>query len=160
MNWRKDIYTKLIEVLTPLKTNGTIKYIDLDKGQFDQPAKSYPIVRPAVLIGIQSSGELEHMTNNWMESEEATITLLVILDNRHLSFVGSESINDSIAILDLIETIVITAVFTSGETFTDFHFKNEEKLTNQFDGLQRHLITFTTQLHFQIKETATINITG
>lgn len=150
MNWRNDIFTKIVQKLTPLKTNGKLQYIDLDKGQIDNSSKTHPIAKPAVLIEIQNTGELEHMTNNYVEGKTAIVTLLVVMDNRHLSFQGSESFNDSLAINNLLDEVTNATVFTIGDQFDALHLVSEGKLPNQFDGLQRHLITFSTQIHFQL----------
>lgn len=150
MNWRKDIYTKICEALQPLKDDEKLMYVDFNKGQFDEPQNSYPVARPAVLISIAES-ETEHMTRGWLEGT-ATISLYLILDNRHNSFVGAQDYTDSLEILDLIDDIVNHVVFTCGDTFDAISYDREERLPYEFDGLQKHLMGFSTQLHYQLKK--------
>lgn len=151
MNYRENIYKEIVIALLPLKTPTKLQYIGYDLGQFDEPKSSYPVARPAVLINIQSV-QFEHMTSGDVEGKDAIVTLLVVMDNRHYNFEGAEGDQDALDVLNLIDDVVNAAAFTCGDMFTDMHLQSEERLPYQFDGLQRHLITFSTEVYFQLNQ--------
>lgn len=146
MNWRQEIYSNCVTKLKDLQTDGKLNYIDLDKGQLENSSKTNPVSKPAALINIQSSGDITHLTRNFIESDNTIISIKLAFDNRHLSFSDSEAYQDSINMLEIIDNVINKLVFLNGDTFTDFHYVSDEKQDNEFNGIQTHIITFSTSL--------------
>ena len=93
---RSDIYKELRNHAA-LKLPD-LRFIDLQKGQFQQQAQNYPIPLPALLIEIgdfRFSNLLEHQ-----QKGDGMISVYLYLDLVSDSFAGAESENQTIEILD------------------------------------------------------------
>jgi len=157
MKPRKEIYQKITEQLQALVTAGTLKYVDLNKGQLDNAEKGYPISFPAVLIQTDAI-RYTHKSDNRVKGE-ATVTLSVALHHHHNSFMGSASKQASEDTIDLLDTIVEALTYTRGESFTDMELSDEQFLPYTFKGLHIHQIRYTCLTYHKIKEDATVRIT-
>ena len=158
MRPRKELYQVICTKLAALITNGTLKYVDLNKGQLDNPAQGYPISFPAVLISIDR-GLYSHKVENRVDGD-VEVSLVVAYDDYHDTFIGAIGKAASEALLDRLDTIIETLTYTRGDNFTDLHLASETFLPYTFKGLHAHRITFTTKTIHKLKNNAKLLITS
>lgn len=157
MKPRKEIFSVLRDKLQPLVTAGTVKFVDINKGQLSQPEKVYPIPFPAVLLQIDAT-QYQHKVEDRVEGD-TTITLNVAFHNHYESFVGSPNASESDDLLDLLDTIVETLAYTRGETFTDLELSREQFLPYTYNGLHVHQISYTCKTYHKIQVKPKVKIT-
>ena len=101
--YRKTTKMKRSEIYKELRDRAALKlqdlrFIDLQKGQFQKPSQNYPIPLPALLIEI-GDFRFSNLSEGWQKGD-GTISVYLYLDLVSDSFVGAERENQTIEILD------------------------------------------------------------
>ena len=112
MKIRSEVYKELRDRL--LEKMPDLQYVDLQKGQFDNKQKNYPIPLPACLV--------EFKQVQWSESTggqlgDCTISIRLYIDHVTDSFNGAEQEEETIKLLDNLDNIYENMQGYSGENF-------------------------------------------
>lgn len=121
-----------------------LKFIDLQKGQMNNPTQNYPIPLPALLVEI---GEFRF--NNLLEHKQkgdGVISFYLYLDLVSDSFNGAERENETIRMLDHFDELF--------ETFEGFSITNMTPLVRSMEYKPQYGTRF---IMFRIDFTATID---
>jgi hypothetical protein len=103
---------------------GSLKFIDLQKGQMNNQRQNYPVPLPALFIEIGNFSFTNQLHN--AQKGAGTISFYLYVNNNADSFSGAENEDHSIELLDDFDTLF--------ETFQDMAIENCTPLirTNEF----------------------------
>ena len=101
-----------------------LQFIDLQKGQFVQPAQNYPVPLPAALVNITPA--------NWSNMEagrqmgETTVSVSLYCDLVTDSFDGAEQEAETVAMLDMQDAVFDALEGFDGENFNPLNRTDEQ----------------------------------
>ena len=102
MSLRRDILIGIYEELSKIES---IKFIDINKGQLDNPEKDYPIVLPAVLINVGNI-IFEDLSDTQKEGHADDITVTVVHQELTDTFRGSNTTTSTLSYLNINDAII------------------------------------------------------
>lgn len=114
----KNIRDRLLEQLPMLQ------FVDLQKGQFVQPAQNYPIPLPAALVNITPTSWSNMEAGHQMG--ETTVSVSLYYDLVTDSFDGAEQEAETIAILDMQDAVFQALEGLAGEDFNPLNRTSEQ----------------------------------
>ncbi|MEI6898548.1 MAG: hypothetical protein WCL00_01620 [Bacteroidota bacterium] len=92
-----------------------VKWIDLQKGQFDTPAKNYPLPLPCVLVEIKPVAWENYSSNTQLG--QTLMSIYIYLDHSGDSIKGSEMEKESLRLMDRMDRIFQVLTDLSGNSF-------------------------------------------
>lgn len=126
MDVRKEIFEKITTALDAL---GVYEWVDLNKGQLDNPKEHYPFGFPTAFVGI--SLRALDMNRDYKEGT-AIIEVTLAFDKYGDTFVGAEDREASLQILDQVASTSKALHWLEGDNFGETTQTSETDLTQRY----------------------------
>lgn len=91
-----------------------IKFVDLQKGQFDKPGDNHPLPLPTVLVGFNP---IRWENTKGIKTGDLVVCIYLYLDNSSESFDGAEQERESLEMFTRVDDIFQTLEDKAGDTF-------------------------------------------
>lgn len=139
MNWREDLYMVVMKAVREGLPG--LKWIDMNRGQFSNPRKDYPVPLPCVLFEYDTVRYSEHAPE--MRQGNGTLKVHYVCNAYADLHENSESVVYALAEFEILDTLTRSLCFIKGENnLAEILEKTNEQIARQTGQFIVYELTF------------------
>lgn len=144
MTPRKELLTS---IKTALKGISSLQYIDLQRGQYDNPESAVAGTYYTGCLLEISEIEYEDMTNQVKEGKVQIGIYLYTKEGWAHQFEGATDAEDGLAEIDLQDDVIVALEHLMGTSFKPLYLFNENALPNPHPGIMAYKLSFNSRIY-------------
>ena len=148
MGVRQKLYNTIMAEISSLEK---FELIDLQKGQLDNPQKTFGTIYTAALVEVDDI-VWEDKSNDVKEGKAIVNVYIYTKDGFLDQFVGTPDANFGLPEIDLQENVADKLENLKGEGFKPLYLSNEGALPSPHYGIMAYKLEFTTWVYKQLKQ--------